>query len=208
MEVGNSQFLRLQCVGEVGKDLGVKRSFSIDDQLLVGLSNGNILFMQRNEEKQFEIEETLEAHKEEINEVVMSYDKKLLITHSHDFTIKFWQLGEDNKYFLLQTIETPDNLVRRLLLSKESKYLIIDSQDNKIQIYEKQDDNTFELSQELSGHKDSIMSFILSEDETRIFSSVYEEIRIWEKQADGKFYGDSMSPRRYGSCICSCCNSR
>jgi S1-C subfamily serine protease len=123
---------------------------------------------------QYLLANNLEGHQDIVNSVVISSDKKRVITGSWDNTIKVWnaQTGQ-----LEQTLVGHESLVNSVALSGDGNTLVSGSDDGTVKVWNLQ---TGESRQTLTGHNDVVNSVAITLDgKTAVSASDDETIRVW-----------------------------
>ena len=143
-------------------------NFSSDDSKIL-TSSGNIVYLRTREGV---LLDSLVGHEGEIDHVEFSPDQKLILTASHDNTIKVWDLDGE----MIKTIGNHQDMVRVARFSPDGNYIVSGSNDNKIKIWEKKG----RFLTELSGHKEVIYDCSFSPDGASIISASGDgSVKAW-----------------------------
>ncbi|PWI65022.1 hypothetical protein PCL_07434 [Purpureocillium lilacinum] len=118
--------------------------------------------------------QTLEGHKDGIRSVAFSYDSALVLSGSHDKTIRVWRTATGE---CIQTLEGHDGWVFSVALSHDSTLVASGSEDKTIRVWRMA---TGECIQTLKGHDNWVTSVAFSHDSVLLASGSDDHtIRVW-----------------------------
>lgn len=164
------------------------KSFSIPKQWLIGGSLAALLLIAggyftwyRSQPKSlivatetWQSDRTLEGHTSEVNHLLITADRQILISASADKTIKLWDLNTGD---LLTTLTGHQSYINDLAISPDGQILASGGADKIIKLWNL---NTRELLTNLSGHTSHIEALLFSPDGKTLYSaSADTTVRIW-----------------------------
>lgn len=152
-----------------------KIALSPDEQwLAIGTQQGQIYLWRRTPSGDFiPGSEQLSGHGKTVQQIAFSADSALLVSGSHDKTIKLWQLSDQR---LLQTFTGHTDQVQSVALSSDGQTLASAAADRTIRLWNL--DGT--LRQALHGHQGLVRQVFFSADGELIFSAGYDgQVKIW-----------------------------
>lgn len=119
---------------------------------------------------------TLLGHEDSVNAIAISPDSQLLVSASHDTTIRVWSLQTKN---LVQTLSGHGDRVTDLAISPTGYLLASTSHDKLIRLWTLPDGT---LQQTLRGHLHKINAIAFSPDGRILLSSSSRETKVWSVQ--------------------------
>ncbi len=121
---------------------------------------------------------TILAHKSAISSIVVSNDNRLLITGSHDKSIKLWELSTGQ---IIDTLRGHSDGITCLAISDDNKTIISGSKDKTIRFWDVQQRKVIKTFGRLfSGHSKDIVSIVLdNKNNVLISADADKSIKIW-----------------------------
>lgn len=118
---------------------------------------------------------TLTGHQDNINSVVISHDRQLIISCSSDKTIKIWNLATGK---LVHTFAGHKNSINVVAISHDDRYIVSGSYE-EVKVWNLQSQ---QFVYNLKGYHDWVNTLAISHDDKYIVSGSYQTIKIWSLQ--------------------------
>lgn len=133
--------------------------------------------------------ESIRAHSDAVNAVVVNPLDGTLITGSADGLIKIWTMSEDRKeHRLITTLSRHESSVNALSLDRVGSVLFSGGGDHVINVWDKGDENEenscFIFCCCLKGHRGAILSLVHVKGHVLISGSSDRSVRIWKHGKD------------------------
>jgi len=116
----------------------------------------------------------LTGHKGQVKSVVITKDRKQIISGSEDETIKIWSMSSGE---CVKTLTGHRGQVKSIVIAEEQQQIISASADQTIKIWSM---SSGECVKTLTGHTDWVSSMIITKDQLQIISGSHDKtIKIW-----------------------------
>ncbi|KAM3067045.1 hypothetical protein ACMFMG_011824 [Clarireedia jacksonii] len=121
--------------------------------------------------------QTLEGHMGSVNSVAFSPDGKLVVSGSHDKTVRLWDTATGQQ--IQPTLEGHMGWVNSVAFSPDGKQVVSGSHDNTVRLWDTATGQ--QIQPTLEGHTDRVYSVAFSPDGKQVVSGSYDKtVRLWD----------------------------